>query len=182
MKEHFSKNGYPVSFTDFFINNYLEKLYVKKEVYLLAPKKQLTCVVTFLGNKSLQLRSRLGSSVNKTVLFRTLKVVFRSQRKWNTLFWLKDTLSKKIRSFRVYRYTCSNCNNTYYSKTYCHFFTRAVNHVDVSNLKAKIHDHFKMIIFNDHIKMTVYFTKNDDLILFHFNMKKLTCSTFFISK
>ena len=41
-------------------------------------------------------------------------------------------------------------------------------------LKAKIHDHFKMIIF----KMTVYFTKNDDLILFHFNMKKLNMFNF----
>ena len=30
-------------------------------------------------------------------------------------------------------------------------------------VKAKIHDHFKMIILNDHIKMPVYFTKNNDL-------------------
>ena len=31
---------------------------------------------------------------------------------------------------------------------------------------------------NDHIKMTVYFTKNDDVILFHFNMKKLNMFNF----
>ena len=102
---------------------------------MLAPKKQLTCVLPFLGKKSLQLRSRLVSSVNKTVRFCNLKVVFWSQRKLNTLFRFKDTLNKKIRSFLVYRYTCSNCNVTYYGKIYRHFFTRAAEHMGVSTGK-----------------------------------------------
>ena len=72
-----------------------------KKVYLLAPKKQLTCVFPFLGKKSLQLRSHSVNSVNKTVRFCNLKVVFRSQRKLNTLFRFKDTLNKEIRSFLV---------------------------------------------------------------------------------
>ena len=42
---------------------------LKKEVYLLAPKKQLTSVLPFVGKKSLQLRFRLVNSVNKTVPF-----------------------------------------------------------------------------------------------------------------
>ena len=36
---------------------------------MLAPKKQLTCILPFLGKKSLQLRSCLANSVDKTVLF-----------------------------------------------------------------------------------------------------------------
>ena len=76
----FRKNGYPVNFTDFCIMKYLNK----REVYLLAPKNQLTAFLPFLGKKSLQLRSRLVSSVNKTVRFCNLKVAFRSQRKLNT--------------------------------------------------------------------------------------------------
>ena len=51
----------------------MNKLYVIKEVYLLAPKKQLTFVLPFLGKKTLQLRSRLVNSVNKTVRFCNLK-------------------------------------------------------------------------------------------------------------
>ena len=76
----FRKNGYPVNFTDFCIMKYLNK----REVYLLAPKNQLTAFLPFLGKKSLQLRSRLVNSVNKTVCFCNLKVAFRSQRKLNT--------------------------------------------------------------------------------------------------
>ena len=76
----FRKNGYPVNFTDFCIMKYLNK----REVYFLAPKNQLTAFLPFLGKKSLQLRSRLVNSVNKTVRFCNLKVAFRSQRKLNT--------------------------------------------------------------------------------------------------
>ena len=137
LKNILRKNGYPVNFTDFCNKNYVDNLYVKKEINLLAPKKQLTYVLPFFDKKSLQLRSRLVNSVKKTVSFCNWKVVSRSQRKLNTFFRFKDTLNQKIRSFFVYRYTCSNCNVTYYRKIYRHFFTRAAKHMGVSNLSGK---------------------------------------------
>ena len=121
LKNIFRKNGYPVNFSDFCIKKYVDNLYVKKEGYLLAPKKQLICVLPFLCKILLKLRSRLVNSVNKTVCFYNFKVVFQSQRRLNTLFRFKDTLNKKICSFLVYRYTCSNYNVTYHGKTYRHF-------------------------------------------------------------
>ena len=110
-----------------------------------------TYVLTFLGKKSLQLRSRLGNSVNKTVRFCNLKVVFRSQRKLNTLFWFKDTLNKKIRSFLVYRYMCSKCNVSSHGKAYHHFFSRAAEHMDVSNLTGKWFKNIKDSAVSDHL-------------------------------
>ena len=151
LKNIFRKNGYPVNFTDFCIKKYLDNLNVKKEVYLLAPKKQLTCVLPFFGKKSLQLRFRLINSVNKTVRFCNLKVIFRSQHKLTTLFQFKDTLNKTILSFLVYRYTCSNCKVTYYGKTYGHFFTRAAEHMGVSNLTGKRLKNIKDLAVSDHL-------------------------------
>ena len=70
-------------------------LYVKKEVHFLVPKiNLLTCVLLFLGKKSLELRSRLVNSVRKTVRFCNLKVAFRSQCKLSTLFRSKDSRNK----------------------------------------------------------------------------------------
>ena len=68
LKNIFRKNGYQVNFTGVCIKKYLNNLYVKKEYILLAPKKQLKCVLPFLGKKLLQLRSYLVNSVNKTVI------------------------------------------------------------------------------------------------------------------
>ena len=46
------------------------------------------------------------------------------------------------------------------------------------NLRLKYTIISKWSFLNDHIKMTVYFIKNDDLILFRFNMKKLNMFNF----
>ena len=116
---------------------------------MLAPKKQLTSVIPFLNKKSLQLRSLLVNSVNKTT-FLQLKAVFQSQHNLNTLLWFKDILNKKIFSFLVYRYTCSNCNVTYYGKTYCHFFSRAVKHMGASNPTGKQLKNIKDSAVSDH--------------------------------
>ena len=69
-----------------------------KRSILWTPKKELTCVLPYFGKKSLQLSSPLVNSVNKTTRFWNMKVVFRSQRKQNTLFRFKDSFDKKIRS------------------------------------------------------------------------------------
>ena len=85
LKNIFRKNCYSDCFTDFCIKKYLNNSYVKKEVYLLAPRKHLTYVLPFPSKKSLQLRSCLVNSVNKMVRFCNLKVIFQSQRILNTL-------------------------------------------------------------------------------------------------
>ena len=83
--------------------------------------------------------------------FCNLKVVFRSQRKLNNLLRFKDSLNKKIRSFLVYRYTCNNCNVTHYGKTYRHFFTRAAEHMGISNLTGKRLKNIKDSAVSDHL-------------------------------
>ena len=145
------RNAYPNSFIDLCIKSYLDKLFIKKKVFLLAPKKQLICVLPFFGKKSLQLRSRLINTINKNLSFCDLRIVFYSPCKLSTLFRFKDTLDKKIRSFIVYRYTCSNCKVTYYGKTYRHFFTRAVEHMGISNLTGKRVKNVKQSAVSDHL-------------------------------
>ena len=77
------------------------------------------------------------SSSEKMAVSFTMGISNLTGKRLNTLFRFKDSLNKKIRSFLVYRYTCSNCNVTYYGKTYRHFFTRAAEHMGISNLTGK---------------------------------------------
>ena len=93
----------------------------RKKTFLTASKKKLVCVLPFIGRKCLQLRSRLVKSIQVNLQFCSLKVVFESPCKRRSLFHFKDTLEKKIRTDLVYPYTCSNCNVTYYGKTYRHY-------------------------------------------------------------
>ena len=130
-------NGYPKIFFDFCIKKYLNKVLIKKKVVLKASKKELICVFPFLGKKSMQLRTRLVNSIESNLKFCKLKVIFQSPCKLNSLFRYKDSLQKKIHSDIIYRYMCSNCKVTYYGMTYRHFFTRAAEHMGISNLTGK---------------------------------------------
>ena len=108
-------------------------------------------MLPFIGKKSLQLRSKLVKSVQNNLSFCHLKVVFQCPRRPCILFRFKDTLYKKIRSDLVYRYSCSSCNATYYGKTYRHLFTRAAEHMGISNLTAKGVKNVKEAAVSEHL-------------------------------
>ena len=151
LKDIFKRNGYPTSFIDSCVKRFLDKVFIEKKTFLTASNKELVCVTIFIGKKSLQLRSRLVKSIQGNLQFCSLKVVFQSPCKLRSLFHFKDTLDKKIRSDLVYRYTCSNCNVTYYGKTYQHFFTRAAQHMGISNLTEKRVKNVKQSAVSDHL-------------------------------
>ena len=150
-KDICKRNSYPISFIDKCVKRFLNKVFVEKNFFLTASKKQLVCVLPFIGKKSLQLRSRLIKSIQRNLQFCSLKVVFQSTCKLRSLFHFKDTLDKKIRSDLVCRYTCSNCNVTYYGKTYRHFFTGAAEHMGIPNLTEKRVENVKQSAVSDHL-------------------------------
>ena len=151
LKDIFKRNGYPCNFIDVCIERFLNYVFIDKKIYALAPKKELVCVLPFIGKKSLQLRSKLVKSVQNNLSFCHLKVVFQSPYKLHTLFRFKDTLNKKIRSHLVYRYSCNSCKATYYGKTYRHFFARAAEHMGTSNLTGKRVKDVKESAVSDHV-------------------------------
>ena len=63
----------------------------------------------------------------------------------------KDTFDKKILSDLVYCYSCSSCNATYYGKTFLDFFTRAAEHVGISNLTGKHVKNVKESAVSEHL-------------------------------
>ena len=99
----------------------------------------------------MQLRTCLVNSIESNLKFCKLKVIFQSPCKLNSLFRYKDSLQKKIRSDIVYRYICSNCKVTYYGKTHCRFFTRAAEHMEISNLTGKHLKCVKQSAVSDHL-------------------------------
>ena len=76
LKTIFENNGYPKSFVDLCIKKYLDTVFIKKEIVLKASKKELICVLPFIGKKSLQLRTRLVNSIENNLKFFKLKVFF----------------------------------------------------------------------------------------------------------
>ena len=118
-------------------------------VVLTASKKELICVLALIGNKPLQLRTRLVNSKENNLKFSKLKPIFQSSCKLGSLFRHRDSLEKEMRSDIVYRY--SKCKVTYYGKTYRQFSTGAAEQVGISNLTAKRLKSVKKLAKSDHL-------------------------------
>ena len=117
----------------------------------MVPKREITFVLPYLGKLSFDLRARLRRTIERDLPYCKLKIIFRSKCRLNTLFQFKDPLEKKIRSGIIYRYTCSNCKVTYYGKTFRHFYTRAAEHMGISNLTGKRLKNVKQSAISDHL-------------------------------
>ena len=88
----FRRNGYPCNFIGFCNKRFLNNIFIDKKVYVLAPKKELVCMLPLIGKKSFQLRSKLVKSAEINLSYCLLKVVFQSPYKLPTLFRFKNTL------------------------------------------------------------------------------------------
>ena len=104
---------------------------------------------SIFGKLSLDLRTKLRRNIERDLPYCKLEVIFRFKCRLNTLFQFEDSLEKKIRSGLIYRYTCSNCKVTYYGKTFRHFYTRAAEHMGISNLTGKLLQYNCALNFDD---------------------------------
>ena len=151
LKSIFKHNNYPKNFVNQCIKKFLNKLFIKKDLNLMVPKRELTFVLPYSDKLSFDLRTRLRQTIERDLPYCKLKIIFRSKCRLNTLFWFKDPLEKKIHSGIIYRYRCSNCKVTYYGKTFCHFYTRAVESMGISNLTGKCLKNVKQSAISDHL-------------------------------
>ena len=126
------------------IKKFLNKLFVQRGLNFMVPKKELICVLPYLGKASLDLRTRLRRTIERNLPFCKLKIILRTNCRLNTLFCFKDSLEKN-------RYTCSNCKVTYYGKTFRHFYTRAAEHMGISNLTGKRLKNVMQSAISDHL-------------------------------
>ena len=113
LKEILKKNAFPIKLTDSCIKNFLNIRLTEKLVTLTAEKKDLVIVLSFLCKLSLDLRTRLKNSISKNLLFRKIRVIFKSSRRISNFFQFKDKMPYCLRSNVICKCLCSRCNATY---------------------------------------------------------------------
>ena len=86
LRQIFKCNNYPVGLIDQCIQTFLNKIYVLKRILITVPKKDVLIVLPFLGQFSLNLKSRLYNCFNKTLLQCNIKVIFQSKNCLSNLF------------------------------------------------------------------------------------------------
>ena len=151
LRQIFKCNNYPVALIDQCVKTFLNKIYVPKRILINVPKKDVLIVLPFLGQFSLNLRSRLYNCFKKTLPQCNIKVIFQSKNRLSNLFRFKDSMKNfELRSHIVYKFLCSNCNTTYYGETGRHLNVRSGEHLSLSALTGKRVNNNKKSAVKDH--------------------------------
>ena len=138
LKQVFLKNGYPLSFIDNCFKTFVDKLFIKRPQLITVEKKTLFLSLPYLGEISLQTRTKLRKSLKGLLNFCKLQIVFNSQRKLSNVFRFKDCLPSDLVSGVVCKYVWyGRCNSTYYGETNRHFKVRSGEHTGISPLAFK---------------------------------------------
>ena len=108
----------------------LNKLVIKLPHVTTVEKKTLILSLPYLGNISLQTRTKLRKSFKGILNCCKLQIAFKRQRKL-AVFWFKDRLPFDLVSGVVYKYTCGRWNSSYYGETDRHVKVRSGEHIGI---------------------------------------------------
>ena len=138
-------------FIDNCFKTFVDKLFIKRSQLITVEKKILFLSLSFLGEISLQSRTKLRKSSKGLLDSCKLQIVFKSQRKLSSVFHFKDRLPFDLVSGVAYRYTCGRSNSTYYGETDRHLKVRSGKHNGISPLTFKKTKPSKESVILDHL-------------------------------
>ena len=151
LKQVFLKNFYPLSFIEICFKMVINKLVIKRPQVTTVEKKTLIPSLPYLGDISLQTRTKLRKSFKNILNCCKLQIVFKSQRKLANVFRFKDRLPFDLVSGVVYKYTCGRCNSFYYGETDRHLKVRSGEHIGISPLTFREVKPSKESAIRDHL-------------------------------
>ena len=97
--------GYPLSFIDNCFKTFVDKLFNKRPQLITVEKNTLFLSLPYLGEISLQTRTKLRKSLKGLLNSCKLQIIFKSQRKLSNVFRFKDHLLSDLVSGVAYKYT-----------------------------------------------------------------------------
>ena len=93
----------------------------------------------YIGNLSTEIKQKVIKYCKYYCKSTNIKIVF-SPFKVGDLFSVKESVPKYLRSFVVYRFTCTGCSTSYIGETICHLPTRINKHLETDS-KSHIFKH-----------------------------------------
>ena len=138
LREILKKNSYSSGIIEHSIAAFLSKLHISEKVILTVPKKVLFTVLPCLGRFSSNSKQKLRTCFKNSLPQCHIKIILKSTNCISSPFRFKNVIPKELESHLVYKFSCGNCNVTYYSKTEHHLNVRSSEHIGISHLTGKM--------------------------------------------
>ena len=109
----------------------------RKKVIPTVPKKVVLIVLPYQGTMSSNLKRKLRTCFKNSLPQCNIKIILKSRKGLPSLFRFKDVIPKELQSHIAYKFSCGNCNVTYYGKTEHHLNIISSEHIGISDLTGK---------------------------------------------
>ena len=126
-------------------------MFIKRPQLITVEKKTSFLSLPYLGEISLQTKTKLKKSFKGLLDSWKLQIVFKSQRKLSSVSHFRHRLPFDLVSGVVQRHTCGRCNSTYYGETDRHLKVTSGKHIGISPLTFKKTKPLKESIIHDHL-------------------------------
>ena len=98
---------------------------------------ELVMVLPYLGTLSSNLKRKLRTCFKNSLPQCNNIIILQSTNRFSSLFRFKDIIAKELQSHLAYKFSCGNCNVTYYGKTERHLNVRSSEYIGISHLTRK---------------------------------------------
>ena len=123
---------------DCVIKTFLDQQFSKKPPLICEEKQCLIFCLPFLGNYSLQVKTKLTRLLKQCYPNVKLKVIFQSSKRLASYCRFKDHFPILTSSSIVYSYQCPGCHALHYGKTTRNLVTRCREHLGINNAGQKM--------------------------------------------
>ena len=100
-------------------------------------KKKLFIVRPYLETISSNLKQKLRTYFKNSLPQCNIKIILNSTNGLSSLFRFKYVIPKELQFHIVYKFSCGNCNATYYGKTEPHLNVRCSEYIGISHSTGK---------------------------------------------
>lgn len=123
------KNSYPTTLIDNIIKNTINKFFDNPSDNTKVNDNIFYVKLPYVGKFSSTIKKRVNQLL-KRLCNNNIKInIVFSSYKIRSMFGVKDSIPKELRSFVVYKFTCSSCGACYVGETSRHFATRINEHL-----------------------------------------------------
>ena len=113
---------------------YTNKLVIKHPQVTTVERKTLILSLPYLGDISLETRTKLRKSFKGILNCCKPQTVFKSQKKLTSIFQFKDHLPFNLLCEVIYKCMCGRCNSCYYGKMDRQLKVRSGEHIGISHM------------------------------------------------
>ena len=161
IKTILSENCFPKSIVDRIIKSFLDKQFCPKKPVSNSEERQTVLFsLPFLGQFSLQVKTKLVKLLKQCYPDVKFQVIFKSPRRLPSSLRFKDRFANLMCSNAIYKHTCSGCDATYHGKTKIHLIVRCREHLGINKAGQKINSNSSSI--GDHISKFGHKASFDD--------------------